>query len=775
MRFPWNRTLGEFWFDLFLVASGLMVIFLNRWTSSWGPYFFPPYDMNPDQMPRVPHYLLATNQAIALLPLSIVIGVCLFLSRFQATNLSRGILKGVLLILGIRYFIWRTSVTLNFTNATSSIFSIILYASEIIAFLSFLLYTVQSIFTTTDKRTLQADGFAEQVGTTYNPTVDVLVPTHNEDIAIVRRTIIGCQAMEYVNKTVYILNDGYDKDELTKSEQRDRDLQKMAEELNCKYIYYTENEYKKKASNLNHALTKTQGELVVVMDADFIPFSNFLTRTIGFFDPDFFDLDWRRKPIDLVQTPQHFYNPDYHCRNLGLEGTLPNDMEHFYHLLQPNRDMHNGVICCGSSYVVRRSALDRVNGFYPKCCVEDFQTSLRLLCQGSKIVFLNEILSMGESPRTYSEFINQRLRWLQGNVQAYFCGKEIPIWSKLNFFQLSFLISQGLHCLQSIVRIVFLLSPFISLFTGISPVLAPWQSVCFFFLPFWVLLVVTYGWAAEYRVSYLWNEIYEVGLCFPAFCMLFKLIWQWNPFSKVNTNVTLKQQQIDRRQYNWEHLWPLWGLLVSTVGLGLIRVIGGQTGAWQKLGDNTPALIFWMIYNTIILVVAILSGIDQIETRTEGGDRFPLNIQCSLTPDDASNYSIPAQTSNLSEGGACLLLDGHHDFLGAERLTLNISGENDLSTDDIFSIQANVIDYERSTTSCETKLRVKFIDEITTPQRRSLVQRLYSQKYDFHQPKPPTTIDSTLAVLKSIVLLQPLMTADQRNLSESSTTGGSAG
>ncbi len=111
--------------------------------------------------------------------------------------------------------------------------------------------------------------------------------------------------MDYPNKTVYILDD-----------TRRPHIKAIAEELGCKYITRRDNKHAK-AGNLNNALKQTNGEFISIMDADFVPFKNFLTRTVGFF---------QNSKIDLVQTPQYFYNPDYHARNLGLDCILPNLM-----------------------------------------------------------------------------------------------------------------------------------------------------------------------------------------------------------------------------------------------------------------------------------------------------------------------------------------------------------------------------------------------------------------------------------------------------------------
>lgn len=105
----------------------------------------------------------------------------------------------------------------------------------------------------------------------FTPSVDILIPTYNEPVFILRRTIIGCQALEYTNKKIYILDD-------TKRPE----MKKLAEELGCECITRSDNKYAK-AGNLNHAIAQTDGELIVVFDADFVPTKNFLTRTVGFF------------------------------------------------------------------------------------------------------------------------------------------------------------------------------------------------------------------------------------------------------------------------------------------------------------------------------------------------------------------------------------------------------------------------------------------------------------------------------------------------------------
>src|SRR2546429_454716 len=54
-----------------------------------------------------------------------------------------------------------------------------------------------------------------------------------------------------------------------------------------------------KAGNLSNALMRTEGEFVLVLDADQVPKSEILDRTLGYF---------RDLKVALVQTPQFFSN-----------------------------------------------------------------------------------------------------------------------------------------------------------------------------------------------------------------------------------------------------------------------------------------------------------------------------------------------------------------------------------------------------------------------------------------------------------------------------------
>ncbi|MEH2268412.1 MAG: glycosyltransferase [Nostoc sp.] len=716
-----QKVFDSWVWTLFIISAIVFVSigFISTWTSG-GPTLFPTYEVNPSITRLLPTVLQIPSIDWELsFPLVAVLLICVCLRFIRSTNSSRLVMKLILLFLATRYFIWRTVATLNLSHPASVVFSLTIYILEVISFVSCCLYTLQTIWSTSKVRSSEANQYSQAVlSAQYLPSVDVLIPTYNEPDYIVRRTVIGCQSMEYLNKTIYILDD-----------TRRPHIKALAQELGCEYITRPDNTHAK-AGNLNNALKHIGGELIVPIDADFVPFKNFLTRTVGFF---------QNPEISLVQTPQYFYNPDYHARNLGLENFLPNDLEHFYGLQQSNRDVGNSVICCGSSYVVRRSCLDAIGGYYTRCCVEDFQTSLRMLTQGFRLIFLNEVLSTGESTRTYTDFIDQRLRWLQGNFQVYFCGDDIPIWSKLNWIQKSYSISQLLYCFQSVFRSVFILAPLCSAYLGISPFIATLPEILYYFMPFWLLHIVIYGWASNYRVSYFWNEVYETIFCFPALKRLGLIIC--NPFAKAS-RATRKGVKADRKNYNFNHTLPLIILLALSVLIIGLHLVGVQLGVWLTLDESSGVLIFWLFYNALFMGVAILSAIDQPIRRTM--DRFPLKTACKIT---AKDQVFLGYTQNLSESGTRVVLI-------TPDVALNTSIVEVTFLEYGFSIQAEIV-------RCFVKknkfgIAMQFV-QLENEQQRKLVEVLYTEMTWWKQRKKPGTLDSFLAMIASTIQARPLL------------------
>src|SRR5262249_9680914 len=120
------------------------------------------------------------------------------------------------------------------------------------------------------------------------PSVDVYICTYDEPDEVVLATLAGCRSLRYPH-TTYLLDDG----------RRDN-MRELAELTGAVYMTRPDNSHAK-AGNINAALPRTEGELVLMLDADHVPMPDALDALVGYFeDPK----------VALVQSPHDFSNQD---------------------------------------------------------------------------------------------------------------------------------------------------------------------------------------------------------------------------------------------------------------------------------------------------------------------------------------------------------------------------------------------------------------------------------------------------------------------------------
>jgi cellulose synthase (UDP-forming) len=165
---------------------------------------------------------------------------------------------------------------------------------------------------------------------------------------------------------------------------------------------------------MNHALDlmaheAAQGappiDVIAVLDCDHVPLPHFLTATLGWFeDPG----------VALVQGPQEFYNAGAFDDD-GVTG----EQGLFFHVLMAARN-HDGAgpFWCGSTSLLRTSALREAGGVATDTIVEDMHTTLHLIRRGWKTVYHHQTLAVGLAPATPEQYLLQRRRWGMGAMQV---------------------------------------------------------------------------------------------------------------------------------------------------------------------------------------------------------------------------------------------------------------------------------------------------------------------------------------------------------------------
>lgn len=616
----------------------------------------------------------------------------------------------VLILLGLigRYLLWRSLASLNLNTPLNGFFSLLLLIVELyftfrIGFQAFLLLQFK------DRREEAEKNAIAVTSGKFTPSVDILIPTYNEPAHIIRRTVIGCQALEYPQKKIYVLDD-----------TRREEIKHLAQKLGCEYLTRPDNKYAK-AGNLNHAIAQTDRDLIVVFDVDFIPTKNFLTRTVGFFqDPQ----------IGFLQTSQDFYNADLIAYNLGLSDVLPHATENYYSHYQLLRD---GVDCTGlsgSSLVLNRAAIEQIGGFVTTSLSEDYFTGISLSAQGYKSIYLNEKLSAGLGTENMTGNLTQRLRWSRGTLQGFFIKENPCTIPGLKLIQRITHLEEGLFSwIGDLPRLCLLLTPF--LYTlGIVPIQASWPAILYFLLPYYLVYFTAYTWLNRKTQSFLIGDIYTSIHCIPLSLNLFKVLL--NPFSE-GFKVTPKGVSRNASVFHWDLASPLIGLLI----INLIS-FGGTIYQFSANQNQLAGIgIIWSAYNLLLISCILASLLDAPKVSVEW---FKLSkpVAIKLLKTDFSDLS--GATTEISEFGIKVTLNQKiaHLSLPAPLLVefkdeqIDFSGEIiNLTTEHEF-----------------TQLEIKF-ENLSLNQQRYLVETLFCTPSQWQRRETPGDLQILWLLLKN--------------------------
>lgn len=539
-------------------------------------------------------------------------------------RLARVLVILLLVALYTTYMAFRLFTTFNFSTVVSIVFSVLFFLAEVLIYLKALSANLQMFWQT--NRTPEATRHADLVVSgRYLPEVDIFLPSYSEPVEMLRRTILGCQALRYPRKQIYLLDD-----------QRRPAMRALALELGCHYRDRADNK-DAKAGNMNAALPTSEGELIAIFDADFIPTEDFLDRTVGFFsDPQ----------VGLVQTPQNFYSVDAVSRNLGLPNVITEEQQVFFRAAQPGRDTWGAMICHGTSFVIRRAAIEEVGRFPGETLSEDWATSIKLQSVGYKTYYLNELLSAGAAAEFTSEFIAQRLRWARGTLQSFFASTNPLTVPGLTPMQRVIHFCGTLHYIPFVSRLFCLLLPLFFFFFGIVPLDTSAEMLLVFFLPYWVCQAFSLSWLTGGHRSAFWSEVYETMLCFPMSLTVFSTFLR--PFGKP-FKVSKKGATNERLVFNRFVGVPLLVLLALYIPAVVYAVINVD---WYPDRGIFALAIGWSAYSMLLIWLSLQASFDvpQASAAISFTHRLPATLR-------HQGAAIAALTKRISDDEVSVTLE----------------------------------------------------------------------------------------------------------------------
>jgi cellulose synthase (UDP-forming) len=338
---------------------------------------------------------------------------------------------------GAAYLVWRAAMTLS---GAPPVYAALFYLAEVHLFLSSLVFY----------RLLAPPDLEREHPTVPDavPSLDVLIATYREDVDLVRTTAVAARDMDLPHRT-FLCDDG-DRPEMAA----------LAQALGIGYFARGVNT-DFKAGNLNHALARTDGELVLFLDADHVPRRQLLTRLVGWFE------DLR---VGFVQVPQVYYNVDsFQHVEVAQSGTLWHESSIFQHRMQNGAAIVDGPLFVGTGALMRRSALDAIEGIATGTITEDVHTSMRLHAAGFRSVHVDEALGVLLAPDTPYAYARQRLRWAQGAMQIL--RRENPLWKQgLSWPQRVAYFATWMGFLASYPLLLFYLAPALYVLFDLAPV-----------------------------------------------------------------------------------------------------------------------------------------------------------------------------------------------------------------------------------------------------------------------------------------------------------------
>ncbi|WP_457089949.1 UDP-forming cellulose synthase catalytic subunit [Microvirga sp. P5_D2] len=567
----------------------------------------------------------------------VVVACMIVLKFFRAQGIWRIIALALGTAIVLRYVFWRTTSTIPpVTEIASFIPAILLYIAEMYSVMMLFL----SLFVVSSPMPSRKP---PKVDLNNLPTVDVYVPTYNEDASLLATTLAAAKAMNYpADKfTVWLLDDGGTDEKCNSTNPaaaqaaRDRrtELQALCDALDCIYLTRARNLHAK-AGNLNNGMANSTGELVAVFDADHAPARNFLEETVGYFSKD--------KNLFLVQTPHFFINPDPLERNLGTFQTMPSENEMFYGVIQRGLDKWDAAFFCGSAALLRREALQETNGFSGLSITEDCETALELHSRGWTSVYVDKPLIAGLQPESFASFIGQRSRWAQGMMQIL-RFRFPPLKRGLKFPQRLCYMSSTLFWLFPFSRFAFLLSPLCYLFFSLEIFTASGGE--FFAYTFTYMMVnfmmqnYLYG---RYRWPWI-SDLYEYIQTIYLLPAVLSVIA--NP-RKPTFKVTAKSETMDQSRVS-----ELGTPYFIIFGILLLGVVATAVRVWLEpyKADLTLVTGAWNVLNLIIAGCAL--GVVSERASRRQSHRVHIDRPCRIVVNDEI---IDAAVRDVSVGGARL-------------------------------------------------------------------------------------------------------------------------
>ncbi|MFN6530445.1 glycosyltransferase family 2 protein [Nostoc sp. ChiSLP03a] len=294
-----------------------------------------------------------------------------------------------------------------------------------------LMLGLTAILTVQTLRMLLAKPAAVMDSEIYLPSVSILVPAKNESPVLANLVYCLCQ-LNYPSDSldIWVVDD-------SSTDETPQVLKELQTQFPALQVHRRESKGGKSGA-LNAVFPFTQGEIILVCDADAQLKANFLQQTIPLF---------HQQGIGAVQVRKAISNANTNFLTCCQQMEMNCDS-----FLQTHRIAVDGMSeLRGNGMLVRRELLEKCQGWNENTVTDDLDLCFKLYLAGTEIEFVTVPSIQEEGVTTWEKLWNQRCRWAEGGYQRYLdyfpqiltlgWAKEIDL---ILFFILQFLLPIGL-------------------------------------------------------------------------------------------------------------------------------------------------------------------------------------------------------------------------------------------------------------------------------------------------------------------------------------------
>ena len=251
------------------------------------------------------------------------------------------------------------------------------------------------------------------------PFVTIQLPIYNEEY-VVERLLDNISKIEYpLSKLeIQVLDDSTDESVLDTA-KRIKALQETG--LDIQHIRRS-NRQGYKAGALKEGLDKAKGEFIAIFDADFLPSSDWLKKTVIYF---------KDREIGVVQTRWGHINREYST----LTRIQAFALDAHFTLEQVGRNAKGHFINFnGTAGIWRKECILDAGNWEGDTLTEDLDLSYRAQLKNWKFKYLEDVETPAELPVVISAARSQQFRWNKGGAENF----RKTVWSVISAKNISF-------------------------------------------------------------------------------------------------------------------------------------------------------------------------------------------------------------------------------------------------------------------------------------------------------------------------------------------------